>query len=768
MAPTVETEPIGQQRVEAVRPNVPVQPIVSFRKGAGALETHESAPQVPYDVEDRENPSGVACAESSQHEKMLRLLSWGSSMAGEKLMATTHNCMTSRETMPRNTNFELHAGPNNAGRYGNSKKFAKYNDFSVQRADLNSTTTEPTQSTLLSPVSLPEDTMDSYELSLQQAPTVNEKVQSEAGNNPEPVTTASRRFEDLNDEQKRLYRQRINAIAEDKPKSVTTTITPYENWSDEQKQGFHRMINEQFGLETLLKHREHRLIEQELAKCQISYEQLRRCYEIPYPDAKSTAVSNPTGFTARRPGLRQQPESPAPWGVADGPYTRHYAEWLLQDPRFDGVENGSEKAVAAQSPTKSRGSRGSLIDYATMAGKGRSSMIVPGLPTRAAPSQYPSHPQWTLLKRKSDGATVKLKCVDCQRSNWSSAQGFINHCRIQHHRLYASHDAAAEEAGEKVETDGTGAVTGQELDQETQSNLTHPLVRNPPSLSPLKLSTNHSHPDARSTGSVTPKKRSHTEVSTNSSSFKPSASIPNLSDLVRSRGLGLDLLSMVSDAKRRPMPSLSESDSEYESDAYSPAKIPKTGGRRVPRQAKKGVPQSTPVTAQSPQIQRIKLGLRGGGSDDDDTTNGHPGIEPSPTESHHAPSLVDDDGDVDEAHSPPASVTSPDEAMSVDFHIEDEDDMNDHQTGYSLSTLPRDDPKHPVAMPSSSQIEGTDPGLTQLPARPQQSFQSNGERHVSFVSGSPKALAESTPLETLNSSPSDKKNKRGRKPKSQH
>jgi len=40
-----------------------------------------------------------------------------------------------------------------------------------------------------------------------------------------------------------------------------------------------------------------------------------------------------------------------------------------------------------------------------------------------------------------------MECRDCQRSNFSSAQGFINHCRIAHQREYSSHDAAAFDCG---------------------------------------------------------------------------------------------------------------------------------------------------------------------------------------------------------------------------------------------------------------------------------------------------------------------------------
>ena len=42
-------------------------------------------------------------------------------------------------------------------------------------------------------------------------------------------------------------------------------------------------VTGQLSLEILLKHNELRLIDQEIAKCQVALEQLRRCAEIPYP-----------------------------------------------------------------------------------------------------------------------------------------------------------------------------------------------------------------------------------------------------------------------------------------------------------------------------------------------------------------------------------------------------------------------------------------------------------------------------------------------------
>lgn len=50
----------------------------------------------------------------------------------------------------------------------------------------------------------------------------------------------------------------------------------------------------------------------------------------------------------------------------------------------------------------------------------------------------------------------RLECLDCKRSDFSSAQGFINHCRIAHQREYASHEAAAFACGQTVEETDEG------------------------------------------------------------------------------------------------------------------------------------------------------------------------------------------------------------------------------------------------------------------------------------------------------------------------
>ncbi|KAH6653416.1 hypothetical protein BKA67DRAFT_569519, partial [Truncatella angustata] len=101
-------------------------------------------------------------------------------------------------------------------------------------------------------------------------------------------------------------------------------------------------IELEFSHEVLLKHREHRLISQELAKCQIALEQLRRCHLIPYPAHVPMPEQVLNVTIGQEPALQadfgtQVPQWTPPFGVADGPYARHLARWLIPDPKFDGI-----------------------------------------------------------------------------------------------------------------------------------------------------------------------------------------------------------------------------------------------------------------------------------------------------------------------------------------------------------------------------------------------------------------------------------------------
>ncbi|UKZ83325.1 hypothetical protein TrVFT333_011133 [Trichoderma virens FT-333] len=133
------------------------------------------------------------------------------------------------------------------------------------------------------------------------------------------------------------------ALAEEpsfpKPRGPTSSMAAESSAVDSARD----LIQAEFCQEILLKHKELRLINQELAKCQIALEQLRRCHLIPYPvncptpqqmldvsDGKGPAVVAKAGDAV--------PRWAPPFGVVDGPYSRHYAKWLIPDPAFDGIQ----------------------------------------------------------------------------------------------------------------------------------------------------------------------------------------------------------------------------------------------------------------------------------------------------------------------------------------------------------------------------------------------------------------------------------------------
>jgi len=247
-------------------------------------------------------------------------------------------------------------------------------------------------------------------------------------------------------------------ISTAKPESLNTpTITMNTGLSPAQQ-----AIEAQIDMEILLKHNELRLIEQELAKCQIALEQLRRCSLIPYPGTEAlseqlslgvgASLQPLTGFTA--------PQYAAPWGVTDGPYTRHYSKWLISDAKFDPV---SERALAQQAhgyfgAGEGRTTRGSFGDYGS-ASRGRTSRTSTGMLKIPALGETPAPvPKIDPLlhKRSTDGQWVRLYCASCQHSNFSNTQGFLNHCRIKHSQIFKSHDQAAIACGVLVDVNETG------------------------------------------------------------------------------------------------------------------------------------------------------------------------------------------------------------------------------------------------------------------------------------------------------------------------
>ena len=500
-------------------------------------------------------------------------------------------------------------------------------------------------------------------------------------------------------------------------------------------------IESQFNLEVLLKHKELRLIDQELAKCQIALEQLRRCQVIPYPAMSSNsvdmqAVSNGSGDVYHN----SAPQAP-PWGVVNGPYSQHYARWLLQDPAFDdSVSDGLVLAPSGQAVAE-RSIRGLKPEKSTIASKSRSSRGTNNARLTALPDGYPVAKEEKgpcIVTRSSDGKKVKLVCLDssCRRSDFNSAQGFINHCRIQHQRAFASHDAAINQCGEEIdgEVEGrTGEISGPHGTGSV--GLVHPLVRlafshegsTVPANYPLTQSSMERRPSASATVSTAILSQDSAPATDRTSTMftpqrplsgnldgsqgpqqplKVSSQTPHLSALLARMGKGGDLDGMVMQAKTKPEIDLEQlSDEEEDEDAAEEALQSQS---MIKNHSTRGVMRpNAPTQVNTFPVHRQ---LAGSDSANDDKAAEYPrhhpaypspysmrpddsqsqpdasildintpfNLSPNTTDPHPAPSLVSDDGDYENMHS--ESESPSDVGDDRDPHHEpkvmDHDDMD--------------------------------------------------------------------------------------------
>ncbi|CAK9437608.1 uncharacterized protein LODBEIA_P19860 [Lodderomyces beijingensis] len=128
-------------------------------------------------------------------------------------------------------------------------------------------------------------------------------------------------------------------------------------------------------------------------------------------------------------------------------------------------------------------------------------VIPPSHPQRSglslAPAQHQQDPNAThyrtrsttsgCLYQRADGVIVKITCPDCQRSNFLSVQGFLNHCRIAHAKDYMSQEAAAQQCGEVIDYDMPVPVSS------TPNAYTYPVKekrsQSPPTTTPNNANT---------------------------------------------------------------------------------------------------------------------------------------------------------------------------------------------------------------------------------------------------------------------------------------
>ncbi|MCJ1243427.1 hypothetical protein MMC30_000624 [Trapelia coarctata] len=508
-------------------------------------------------------------------------------------------------------------------------------------------------------------------------------------------------------------------------------------------------IETHFSLEILLKHNELRLIDQEIAKCQIGLEQLRRCSAIPYPAMTGNvddmmAVAGYDGTTEDVPPLK-----PAPWGVTDGPYTRHYARWLIPDPAFDGgVVESVQTARPAGKTTPKRITRGANSVKAAPPPAKRSQRGSAGNRLQALPAGYPEPKEEKgpmIVKRSSDGKMVKLVCFECRRENFNSVQGFINHCRIAHSRAFTSHDAAALACGEEIEYDEAGGVITEANGTGTvNTGLVHPLNRpvhvaalTPTYATPKRRKSSHSK--SNSAHPVSGQPQTHPAQSRlrsipassdpfASGPFVPSSETPHLSALFAKAGRGGDLDGLVHEARSKvdiedvmDVPSDDDDDGDFEMEG-PPEKNQSSsirGGRLPARATMSPAPRDGPYDEPSsgkgtekpsrkpvPYLDTVSRRdyaspyLTGASSSNPQGQTGtgrtvllssEPPINLSPNtlEANPAPSLVsDDDDDYEDAHSESEAPSSEggDEDEDLDIEVEDEEEVGGPSVDPELAT----------------------------------------------------------------------------------
>jgi ADA HAT complex component 1 len=466
-----------------------------------------------------------------------------------------------------------------------------------------------------------------------------------------------------------------------KPDSINTPSTTTDSGLTPVQQAIEAQIN----YEILLKHNELRLIEQELAKCQVSLEQLRRCSLIPFPGTQglSEDVSLGLGASLQPNSGFTEPQYAAPWGVTDGPYTRHYAKWLISDAKFDPV---SERVRAQQAhgyfgTGEGRTTRGSFADYGS-SHRGRTSRTSTGMlkltPLGETPAPAPKVDP-LLHKRSTDGQWVRLYCAPCGHSNFSNTQGFLNHCRIKHTQVFKSHDAAAIACGVPVDVNDAGtpiAATEPAAAPTAAPAVSFPVPATPGIVHPL-ASQSAPAPQAREVHRDTNTSSREDSRTATPASFAKSSSTPYLAARFANSGIQGDFKELVETARAKV-----DLDAMDASDDDSPAPTPVSAVpphlARLPASAPASkAPSARPGSKKGSNSSHARLPLSFPSPTKSDSDHHMPSspVNLSPNTVESNPGLIsdhddDDDDDADDSHSQPD--------LSIDSHdimVEDASDV---------------------------------------------------------------------------------------------
>ena len=503
------------------------------------------------------------------------------------------------------------------------------------------------------------------------------------------------------------------------------------------------IINQQFGTEILLKHQELRFINQELAKCQVALEQLRRCHLIPYPTSCPTPQQMLDISQGRGSAVRGKAGEPAaqwapPFGVTEGPYARHYAKWLIPDPRFgDVVPEWQGLSLVPRNTAEGRTTRNSLSEAGTIGKR-----VARGQTGQKLSTTYPPpKPKAPCIVKRSNGVVVKLVCNSCHRDNFSSTQGFINHCRIAHRKEYKSHEEAAVDCGQPISTSESSNSTTSTSTSTTSTataseekppsapapGIVHPLARTDATAEQnayaallkrinesLKLFHQGTTPKTPGAISSSPSVKVEEKPP---KSFAGAPATPFLSQLLQKREFQGDLNQHVEDAKSKvDLDDILSGDEESDDgerymspNADHPAvnKV-STAGVRVPARAvppPAAGPRPPSSKGRSPHLaftstaSKVLPSAAINDEDDpgfDDTNMMDVDHSPNTATSNNAPSLVSDDGGDDESDDGSSSDASDDgsltEVTEVNIEYPEVQDLSQH--GSSNGTRAKDENRH--------------------------------------------------------------------------
>lgn len=195
------------------------------------------------------------------------------------------------------------------------------------------------------------------------------------------------------------------------------------------------ILTNQIDLEIRLKHKELTLTKEEIGKCESQMITLRKFFEVP---SLVSLENEPNDFTVKY------------YDLLNRSLSANYSS-------LSGLSDGSQTPKA------------SILEDA-FGGERKYSYRTRSTTSSLRPSSSISKPPASMgcLYRRTDGVIVKLTCPDCHRSNFSSAQGFLNHSRIAHSKEYTSQDGAALKCGEilpDAEQDEEGLTSLQNLKQ---------------------------------------------------------------------------------------------------------------------------------------------------------------------------------------------------------------------------------------------------------------------------------------------------------------